>query len=93
MTGPSAEVSEVVQNYYCFQFLALRHDQRVSHCWQRHHCRRYEDQCEDLLSSPELAILQVDFGLAFAASAEDDVVAGSFVDLDDLVAVAADFVT
>lgn len=83
------EISEVLQNSHCFHFLASRHDQQVAHFWQCHHFRKCEDQCEALLSSLVLAILQLGFRLGIEAFAEDDVVAVISV---DFVAVAADAV-
>lgn len=88
MTEPF-EISEVLQNPYYFLFLASRHDEHVPHFWQGVHCRRYEDQCEALLSSLVLVVLQVGFHLVIAASAEECPVAVIFV---DFVAVAADVV-
>lgn len=72
MTLHFAKAVEALKNVHYFQSPAWGHG---SHVPPSRRFWRCEDQCEGFLSSLELVILLVDFHLAFAVSAQDDVVA------------------
>lgn len=70
-----AEAVEMLKSPHWFHSPASRHELHVPPSQRCHHCPICEDQCKHFLFPMGLAILLVDFQLAFAASVEDGFVA------------------